>query len=62
MWALHPFGLSPKKCLVYCPQPDLLKHKNKQNYLKLKTKKTNETKKKTKTKQERKENKSVMAG
>ena len=57
MWALHPFGLSPKKCLVYCPQPDLLKHKNKQNYLKLKTKKTNETKKKLKqSKKEKKTN------
>ena len=23
MWALHPFGLPPKKRLIYCPQPDL---------------------------------------
>ena len=61
MCALHPFGLLPKKCLVYCPQHDLLKHKKK----KIKNSKQSKLiklKKKTKTKQERKENKSVMVG
>ena len=57
MCALHPFGLPPKKCLVYCPQPDLLKHKtnkiiknSKQSKLmKLKKKKLKQSKKEKKT-------------
>ena len=61
MCALHPFGLHPKKCLVYCPQPGLLKTQKK-IIKNSKQRKLVKLKKKTKTKQERKENKSVMAG
>ena len=57
MCALHPFDLPPKKCLVYCPQPDLLKHKknkiiknSKQSKLmKLLKKKLKQSKKEMKT-------------
>ena len=62
MCALHPFGLPPKKCLVYCPRPDLLKHKTNKIIKNSKQSILMKLKKKTKTKQERKENKSVMAG
>ena len=59
MCTLHPFGLPLKKCLVYCPQPDLLKQKK--IIKNSKQSKLMKLKKKTKTKQEKK-NKSVMAG
>ena len=62
MCPLHPFGLPLKKCLIYCPQPDLLKHKNKKKIIKNSKRSKLMKLKKTKTKQERKENKSVMAG
>ena len=54
MIALHPFGLPPRKCLVYCPHPDLLTTKTNKIIKNSKQSKLMKLKKKTKTKEEKK--------